>query len=203
MMKLKYYMRGLGIGIIVSAILMGFITKNKGDMSDEEIKARAAELGMVEEQMTLADMRDNLQSTQGPADAEPTASVAPQEVIPTVEPTIVPTHEPVPAKTPTPQPTEFPIQESDSTETPAPKPTEEPKTTDKPKDSEEIIIIQIERGDHSERVSRKLEEAGLIQNAMAFNSYLKKKKLEGIIDVGTFEIPMGTSEEEIARIITD
>ncbi|MCR5832308.1 MAG: hypothetical protein K6G67_09245, partial [Lachnospiraceae bacterium] len=54
-MKLKYYLRGLGIGVAVTAIVMGLaLSKNtKGSMTDEEVKARAAELGMVEEDRTL------------------------------------------------------------------------------------------------------------------------------------------------------
>lgn len=45
-MKLKYYLRGLGIGILVTALIMG-ATDGK-ELTDEEIKARAIQLGMVE-----------------------------------------------------------------------------------------------------------------------------------------------------------
>ena len=48
-MKLRYYLRGLGVGIIVTAIIMNIAFSNKQEMSDEEIKARAAELGMIED----------------------------------------------------------------------------------------------------------------------------------------------------------
>lgn len=48
-MERKYYLRGLGIGIIVTAILMGvFLSADKG-MTDEEVIARAKKLGMIEE----------------------------------------------------------------------------------------------------------------------------------------------------------
>ncbi len=47
-MERKYYLRGLGIGIIVTAILMGvFLSADKG-MTDEEVIARAKKLGMTE-----------------------------------------------------------------------------------------------------------------------------------------------------------
>ena len=48
-MKLRYYLRGLGIGIAVTALFFGIYTGrvNRG-MSDEEVKKRAAELGMIE-----------------------------------------------------------------------------------------------------------------------------------------------------------
>ena len=47
-MERKYYLRGLGIGIVVTAIIMGIVTSGKREMTDEEVIARAKELGMVE-----------------------------------------------------------------------------------------------------------------------------------------------------------
>ena len=43
-MKLKYYLRGLGIGIAVTALVMGLALagNTKQSMTDEEIKERAA-----------------------------------------------------------------------------------------------------------------------------------------------------------------
>lgn len=49
MMNLKYYLRGLGIGIIVTALIMGIATGGKEKMSNAEIRERAKALGMVEE----------------------------------------------------------------------------------------------------------------------------------------------------------
>lgn len=49
-MKLKYYLRGLGTGIAVTALIIGIsaIVSPKEVMTDEEVIARAKELGMVE-----------------------------------------------------------------------------------------------------------------------------------------------------------
>lgn len=48
-MKLKYYLRGLGTGIVVTALVLGIsLSHGKENISDEEVKKRAAELGMVE-----------------------------------------------------------------------------------------------------------------------------------------------------------
>lgn len=60
-MKLKYYLRGLGIGIVVTAIIMS-ITNKPEEMTDAEIKMRALELGMVEESV-LADLQAKGEST--------------------------------------------------------------------------------------------------------------------------------------------
>lgn len=49
-MKLKYYLRGMGIGIILTAIVMGFaLGGRKAAISDAEVIQRAKALGMVEE----------------------------------------------------------------------------------------------------------------------------------------------------------
>ncbi|WP_024864833.1 hypothetical protein [Butyrivibrio sp. FCS014] len=48
-MKLKYYLRGMGIGIILTAIVMGFaLGGRKTTISDAEVIRRAKELGMIE-----------------------------------------------------------------------------------------------------------------------------------------------------------
>ncbi len=54
-MERKYYFRGLGLGIVVTAIIMGAATSRSRAMTDREIIARAKELGMVENTV-LADM---------------------------------------------------------------------------------------------------------------------------------------------------
>ena len=58
-MKLRYQMRGLGIGIMVTALLMGVAGGEKIPLSDAEIKAMALELGMVEsDSLRLSDIPD-------------------------------------------------------------------------------------------------------------------------------------------------
>ena len=47
-MKLAYFLRGLGIGIIFCAIVFSFSKGTTSTMTDEEIISRAKELGMVE-----------------------------------------------------------------------------------------------------------------------------------------------------------
>ena len=48
-MKLKNYLRGMGIGIILTAIVMGFaLGGRKGTISDAEVIERAKALGMVD-----------------------------------------------------------------------------------------------------------------------------------------------------------
>lgn len=67
-MKLKYQMRGLGIGIMVTALLMGVATGKGIPLSDAEIKAKALELGMVDrEALKLTDLKDGASAPEGMA----------------------------------------------------------------------------------------------------------------------------------------
>lgn len=47
-MERKYYLRGLGLGIVVTAVIMGVALSGNKAMSNDEIIARAKELGLVE-----------------------------------------------------------------------------------------------------------------------------------------------------------
>ena len=50
-MNLKYYLRGLGLGIVMSAIALGITASGKKQaLTEEEIIAKAKDLGMVEEE---------------------------------------------------------------------------------------------------------------------------------------------------------
>ena len=88
-MKLKYYLRGLGIGILVTAVIMGVTQgSRKETLSDREIRERAAALGMVEPGNSLAD----LEAAETPAATEtPEATEAPAA---TPEVTARPTQKP-------------------------------------------------------------------------------------------------------------
>ena len=68
-MKLKYYLRGLGIGIIVTTILLMIaFALHKPTMSDADIIARAKQLGMV-----MPEDEEPLQDTETTESTEVTA----------------------------------------------------------------------------------------------------------------------------------
>lgn len=94
-MNLKYYLRGLGIGVFVTAVIMG-IASGKEQMTDEEVRLRARELGMVESTL-LSDManltrpeqqediQDNTGTSGQPEETKPDASsegTKPEETLP-------------------------------------------------------------------------------------------------------------------------
>ena len=46
-MERRYYLRGLGVGIAVTAVIMGVMTSRDARMTDREVIARAKELSLV------------------------------------------------------------------------------------------------------------------------------------------------------------
>ena len=52
-MNLKYYLRGLGLGILVTALILSVAGRNRRTMTDAEVKERAKELGMIENTVLL------------------------------------------------------------------------------------------------------------------------------------------------------
>ena len=61
-MKLKTYLRGLGLGLIVAALVTG--VGSRQTMSDEQIKARAKELGMMESKTYLTQVNESKEAAE-------------------------------------------------------------------------------------------------------------------------------------------
>ena len=167
-MKRKYYLRGLGIGILVTAFILGITSDKPRAMTDEEVMARAKELGMVENTV-LSNIGSNHPDTEPP-------ETTPEEEKPT---------QTVPETQPT---------EGDGAE-------EEPDQTISKIDGQ-TIILTIKRGESSSSVSRMLADAGLVEDASAYDRYLCSNGYDKKIRTGVYEIPVGASQEEIARIIS-
>ncbi len=68
-MKLRYYLRGLGIGMLVAALVLILSGNTGGKMSDDAVKRRAAELGMVEKDKSVLENIGNGVSAEQSGDA--------------------------------------------------------------------------------------------------------------------------------------
>jgi cell division protein YceG involved in septum cleavage len=64
------------------------------------------------------------------------------------------------------------------------------------------VTFSVNSGNGSETVARNLQNAGLVENAAAFDKFLCDNGYSRSLRVGKYEIPMGASEEEIAKILT-
>ena len=189
-MKLKYYLRGLGIGMAVTALILGIsFSGRQGQeaqtLTDEQIRERASELGMVDSsELTLAALQNSAQSqtTMEPEVTEESETMTEREA--TAEP----------------ETTTEPEATAEPEMTTKPEATKEPELITAPEQSQTTITIK--KGSDSGSVSRVLYEAGLVENAKAFDNYLCNNGYSRSINPGIYEIAPGTSEEEIAKIIT-
>lgn len=211
-MKRKYYLRGLGTGILVTALILIIASGQKETMTDEEVKARAKELGMVESTL-LSELANQTPAAEPETMADPAATAEPEtteEATPepaaepetTAEPTPEPTAEPEATAEPAPEPT----VEPETTAEPTPEPTVEPEATaeptTEPATEQESILITIRSGESSVSVSKTLEEAGLVASAQAYDRYLCENGYDKKIRSGEHRIPVGADDAEIAAIIT-
>ena len=186
-MKLKYYLRGVGIGLIIATLIMMISTalhSNK-DISDEEIIARAEKLGMVmktetktEDKKTLADLDDpNKEETEDESSQE---DVQEEQKNEESEDTSSDGKE------------EAENSQQNSTE------DEQPRV-----EVIEKVEITVVPGEYSDKVSKKLQKAGLIDDAEHFNKYLAQKNYDNLIQPGNYEISTDSDYDEIIKIITE
>ena len=287
-MGLRLYLRGLGIGIVVTALLMGYTLGGKKELSDAEIISRAESLGMVEESKVLVQPQEKEEQDDVAADPGSAGTDAPEKD--ESSPIIVTGERDLPKESEN-EVTDQTKDETDNTgsdkeagnepekETQEPetsgegvngestkelsvsgavKGAEEPGETETSKtksdtdnkaeadtgtktetetgtdsdtgtktetetgtDSDtgtktgtgtgtgsdtgtksKVITVTIKKGSDSLAAAKELERAGIIENAAAFDGYLVSKKLDRLISSGSFKIPDGASDQEIARIIT-
>ncbi|NLK26792.1 MAG: hypothetical protein GX306_00390 [Clostridiales bacterium] len=219
-MKLKYYLRGLGIGIILTTLIF-ILSGYQKKPTDEEIIELAKGLGMTmvnEGQENLEDplgkvLEEIIQTpapTQEPSEISPTPS---QNADETEDSTVTPSPDPTQTPTPSliPEATEDSMQEealSDPNQVPsAQEPTQEPDDfTDDTEDMEDVeadeVTFTIEKGMTSTSVSQLLYELGLVENATDFDQLIIREGKSRVIDIGTYTIRKGTSYEDIINIIT-
>ena len=171
-MKLKYYLRGLGVGIVVTAVILTIANHLGNKMSDEDIKKRAAKLGMVmKEDESLFPPTEPETTTPEPTSPSPaeqdTTAVKPAE-----------------PETTTPEPT-----------TPVPA---EPQTSGVVIHTATITVTS---GMYSEAVSQRLEEAGIVKNWREFNEYLTSNGYAERLQTGTHSFNSEMDFNEIAEIL--
>lgn len=204
-MKLKYYLRGLGAGILFSVLIFAFVVGGKTEtISDEEIIRRAKELGLVEKiTIDMEKLKGNATGTPTPTltDAPTSAPTQAPTSTSTPTPTNIPT--PTPTSTPTPIPTSTPIPTP--TSTPTPTPTQIPKPTEsvEPGETVKTVKITVVRGMTSEDVAYLVKEAGIVDDALALNAFLIRNGYAERLRVGTFELKSGMTQEEIAKRLTN
>lgn len=182
-MKLKYYLRGIGIGIVITTLILmaALAVHREQPLSDDEIIERAKALGMV-----MADelpVKDKLSDTKLSEIEEPD-----QKAVTDHADNNGPDSD---------EPQKEDPDVSDASE------EEMGDSSKKPiKEAVEQAEITIVGGEYSDAVCKKLKKAGVIEDVDDFNKYLAKTGYDNLIQPGNYVIPLGADYDEIIKLIT-
>ena len=213
-MRIKYYLRGIGCGIIFSVVIMSIAmgSKGKSQISDAEIIQRAKQLGMVEEDDNGKEDKNNLEAT---SEVETEKDVK----------------EETPASASTEQNTEKdktstnekkdndkgsinsltnqkPSSESNKSDGDTEKKSNEENNgnqvvpSDKGSTQKEYVSFTVKSGQVCRQIAENLQKKGIVDDADSFREYMARKGLASSIRCGTFELPKGATYEKIAECLT-
>lgn len=195
-MKLKYYLRGLGVGIIVTTIILAISFGGKqtdiDDIPVEEVIAKATMLGMVMPEETEDGAAEQQESTENDFTNHNTDDAAVADM---------------------------PDGDSGTETSGEPENAENNENTDEPEnagegagaeeqaadpnagETKEPYRLVVNRGDVCRTVCENLAANGVIDDAEAFRKYLSEIGYASSISVGNYDIPYGLTQEEIANIL--
>ena len=210
-MKLKYYLRGVGIGIIFATLVMALSSAvHNNNLSDEFIIKEAMKLGMVmkedsEEDIFSKDESEQLEDTEYVADTEDT-EMGETEVVVLGSETESESESESQVESESQSEVESESQseaESESQSEVESESESESEATPGPETNEgaEYVTIVVSSGDYARQVAEKLYAAGLIPNAEEFRIYMGEHGYAKTIHAGTYQIPVGASYEEICKIV--
>lgn len=171
-MKLKYYLRGLGTGIFVTALIMtiAFSVSNTKSRAESELAKNTVKPSTEE---------TSEETTGEPATKKETTSA---ETTTKEKVTEEKTTEKVTKETTTEETEKIQVTTIDGQET--------------------SVVLDIYSGMSSNKVAARLQELGVIDDKNEFNDYIYQKHMEEKIKVGQFTINYGASYEEILDAIT-
>jgi hypothetical protein len=171
-MKLKYYLRGAGIAlIIISLIWMISSAFSTTTMSKSQIESEAKKLGMVypDEKGTIA---DNMESEDDKNSEDNAAAQA--------------------------NATGTDANNTDANATDANANGTDTNGEGAPA---ETVEFTISRGETSSIISNHLQEQGIVDNAEAFDKFLTLSNDDNFLQPGTYTITKGSTFEEIANAL--
>ncbi len=206
-MKLRYYLRGIGLGIVVAVLFCSVYLRNKiGSISDAEVIARAKKLGM-QESTVLSNV--NKEEPENPTENPVVDPIDNPIDNPVVDPIDDPIDNPVvdpiddPIDNPVVDPIDDPIDNPvvDPIDDPMDNPVADPGDEKQDSSEKETVSITVNRGEGSLSVAKKLVKAGAIDNAKAFDRYLAQNKYDKKIRTGEHEVPLGADYYDVAKAI--
>ncbi len=197
-MKLKYFLRGVGVGIIFGALIMlvAYLTSGASKLSDKEIIERAENLGMVmEEDLVIIGTKDDT-STETSDNTEDTSeatevttekvdniteSTSDEDIIQGSDVSI-----------------EEVVDESINTTTEA---TSADDTTESANSKYVTANISVTSGMTSYEVAMMLQDAGIIDDYLDFDNYLNENGYSTQIRINDYEFNSNMTYEELAEAL--
>lgn len=210
-MKLNYYLRGLGTGILAATLFFGVAGNgNEQVMTDSEILARAEQINK-ENAVLSGPGRENEtiqpeETLTAPAEEEELGMQDQTGQEETSDPAQDVENEDQELEETGTQKAADDALAGQQVGTDQPQNGQQPDTEESTQDNStdgadqtEMIVITINSGDSSETVSKKVEQAGLVASAEEYNRFLCANGYDKKLNVGKHEIPAGADETEIAK----
>ncbi len=197
-MKFKYFLRGMGIGFLFCSLIYiaAYQTSPNKLLTDEDVIARAKELGMVEAPTQIEELLEGNSTEEQTAEEKTTEEQTAEEKTTEEKTTEEQTAE---EKTTEEKTTEEQTTEEKTTEE---KTTEEKTTEETSAEEKEVVAtITIKRGMQSITVAKLMEKEGIIKDAYDFDKYLNKKGYSTKLRVGTYTMKNTYTYEKLAKII--
>lgn len=209
-MKFKYFLRGLGVGFLFCSLIFvaAYQTSPNKLLTDEDVIARAKELGMVEAPTKMEELLNEQTSETSEESSESSTTEAPTEMQSTEEQTSEgQTSEEQTTESTTESTTEEPTTEATTEEVTTEATSEEvttEATSEEPSTEQKEVSakITIKRGMQSITVARMLEREGIVTDADDFDRYLNKHGYSTKLRVGTYTVKNSYSYEKLAKILT-
>lgn len=217
-MEKRYYFRGLGLGIVVTAVIMGIAlsgSRSRGVMTDDEVIARAKKLGMIEDSRLLTPSdSDKEESDINEADAQKNGEAETVQTPVKLDVAVAESEseERSGDTSGTEQPSAREDEASDAKPASDTRPAADTNEMTKQDDdttaetssssSAAMKSVTIVSGDGSYTVAQKLAEAGIVNNAASYDDFLCENGYDKRLRTGTFRIPADADDEKIARIVT-
>lgn len=212
-MKFKYMVRGLGLGIIITAAVMGAYNRNA--VADARVQV-LKEYGFGEEPTVVDEIESTREETEASVDEETTEPVILRDEAIESEIESVLDAAMESEKTDETELSQENYEEESITQMPesdeqTTTPEQQEASTEgvivvSPSDEEaptgDAILIVVSKGDDSGTVSRKLYNAGLIENAAEYDAFLMQHGYDKRISTGTKTIYATDTWQEIAEKLT-
>lgn len=199
-MKTRYFLRGLGLGMILTAVIL--CARYRVGQSGDNVVEQAKALGMVFPEGTKPPAATEEPEASPSPTAEPEVSGTPAATAEAIggrtEGTgagVTGDETPVSGKGDLADTKKNPAKTSKKT-------TDAQKSEPSPQADGETVKFTIRSGLLSSTVATGMKEAGIIKDDKAFDRYLVKCGDAKRIRAGEYHIPIGASYEEIAKIIT-